>query len=275
MEPVALGLVLASAAVHAAWNAVLKREADPEAAGAWIVGGAAAISAALSLASAEGLPTAASLPWVAASAGVEAAYFVTLTRALTALPLGTAYGVSRGGGQLVTWPVSMVWQGEVAGPWTLGAAGLLVAGLLARVTRPLAGPGLGWALACALAIGLYPLTYKQALATGAPPFALFALSLGGALPAQLAALGGARTARLAGAARGRAGRLSLAAAACAASFLLFLLALDRAGAGRASAMRNTSIVFATVLGRLQGEVLDGRAALAALAITLGAIGLAG
>lgn len=264
-------LVLGSAAVHAGWNAVLKRQPDPEAASLVIVAGAASISAALALGLGESAPPPASWPWIGGSALVEAAYFVTLTRALAALPLGTAYGVSRGGGQLVTWPVSAAWQGERAGAVTLFGAALLVAGLFARVRRPVVGPGLAWAAACAVAIGLYPLTYKQALATGAPPFTLFAASLGGALPVQALLLGGARGVRLRAAWHGRHAVLALAAAACAASFLLFLLALDRAGAGRASAIRNTSIVFATALGALQGETLDRRGALAVAAITAGAV----
>lgn len=268
MPTLALLLVLASAVVHAGWNAVLKRQPDPEAAAVLLVGLAAAMSAALGAVTGELLPPRGAWGWIAASGAIEAAYFVALARALARLPLGTAYGLSRGGGQLVTWPVALA-TGEPASPVTLVGAAVLAAGLVARVRLPADARGLLWAGACAAAIGLYPLTYKQALSAGAPPFGLFALSLAGALPLQLVALGG--PGRLRDAGRGRAVLLLCAAALCAASFLAYLGALSLAGAGRTSALRNLSIVFATALGVAQGEALDRRTALGAALITVGAI----
>jgi drug/metabolite transporter (DMT)-like permease len=265
----ALSLVVVSAVVHAGWNALVKRHPDPEAAAIVVVAGAAACAALGSVATGEGPPPAAAWPWVLASGGVEAVYFVALGRALARLPLGTAYGVSRGGGQLVTWPVSVVWLGEPVSGLALGGAAVLVAGLAARVRPPFDRAGLGWATACALAIGAYPLTYQQALRAGAPHFVLFTVSLVVALPVQLALLGS--VARLRAASSGHGPRLALAAIACAASFLLFLAALGLGGAGRASAVRNVSIAVATALGAASGEVLDRRALAGAALITLGAV----
>ncbi len=270
MPGVAILLVVVSAIVHAGWNAIVKRQADPEAAAALVVVGAAACSAALGALAGEGIPGSA-WPWVLASGVVEGVYFVTLGRALARLPLGTAYGVSRGGGQLVTWPVSVGWLGEPVSAVAVAGAGILVAGLAARVRRPWHGDGLAWAAGCALAIGAYPLTYQQALRAGAPPYLLFTLSLLLALPVQLLGLGPSAASRLRAAAAGRGGALAVAAVACAASFLLFLAALSLGGAGRASAVRNTSIAFATVFGAWSGEALDRRAWLAAGAITAGAV----
>ena len=268
MPTLALVLVLASAVVHAGWNAVLKRQPDPEAAAVLLVGLAAGMSAILGAVTGELLPPAAAWGWIVASGAIEAVYFVALARALARLPLGTAYGLSRGGGQLVTWPVALA-LGETASPVALVGAGILAGGLVARVRLPADGRGLVWAVVCAAAIGAYPLTYKQALSAGAPAFGLFALSLGAALPLQLLALGG--TARLREAGRGRATLLVGTAALCAASFLAYLGALSLAGAGRTSALRNLSIVFATALGVAQGERLDRRTALGAAMITVGAI----
>lgn len=270
MTALAVGLVLASAVVHAAWNAALKGHPDPEAAALAVVGGAALASALLALR--EPLPPAGAAAWILASGAVEAVYFVTLGRALAALPLGTAYGVSRGGGQLVTWPVSALLLGEPAGPLALAGAGLLVGGLLARAGTAGATPrGLAWAGGCALAIGAYPLTYQQGLRAGVPHALLFTGSLAVAWPLQLLLLGPGRGPRLRAALAGRGPALALAALGCAASFLLFLVALGTAGAGRASAVRNTSIAFATLFGAWAGEPLDRRAVLGAAAITVGAI----
>jgi drug/metabolite transporter (DMT)-like permease len=263
-------LVLASALTHALWNAAIKRLDDPEAGALLIVAGAGLVSAALALASGKGLPPLESLPWVLASGGVEGLYFVTLTRALSRLPLGTAYGLTRGGGQLVTWPVSVMWMGERAGPVAVLGASVLIAGLWMRVRAPFDRVGLGWSALCAVAIGFYPISYKMALHTGSPPFVLFAASMALSLPLQWLALGPQRGGRVRAAAS-RRGLLAGAAVACAASFLLFLLALGLGDAGRASAVRNVSIAFATVLGAWSGESLDARAWWAAAAITVGAV----
>ena len=263
--------VLISALLHAAWNAGVKRTGDPEAAALGVVAGAAAISGAAAAVEGAWLPLAAA-PWTVASGIVEAVYFVALSRALARLPLGTAYGLSRGGGQLVTWPVSIAAFAEPVTAWTAGGALLLAAGLFGRVRPPFDGRGVAWAAACALAIGAYPLTYKQALRGGAPHELLFFLSLAVALPVQAVALADPR--RVWGLRR-QAPTLLLSAAACAASFLLFLHALDLDHAGRVSALRNTSIAFATVFGALAGERVDRRAWAAAIAITVGAIAISG
>ena len=112
MTSVALVAVLVSAALHASWNAMLKSTADPSASAALFVAGAAGLSGVLALALGGTLP-AASWPGVIGSGLVEAVYFVTLSQALMRLPLGTAYGIARGGGQVVTWPVSALLFHEV------------------------------------------------------------------------------------------------------------------------------------------------------------------
>lgn len=273
MPALAIAYVLVSAFTHAAWNAGLKRAADPAAAAVWIVAGAAAVSGALAVAGGAWVLPAPSWGWVLASAAVEAVYFVTLAGALARLPLGTAYGVARGGGQLVTWPISMVLLREAASASALLGAGLVTVGLLASARPHGVTPrGLGWALACAVAIGVYPVTYKGALATGAPEAALFAASLALSLPVQVLALGGDAAGRLR-AARGR--WLAAGALLCAVSFLSFLGALSLGGAGRASAMRNVSVLFALLFSAIGGDRPTPRAILGAAAIVVGAALVAG
>ncbi len=267
-------LVLLSAALHACWNAGVKAHPDPEAATVGLVAGAAGFSTLAAIAAQNPWPPAGAWPWIVVCGVVEALYFATLTRALARLPLGAAYAVSRGGGQLVTWPISVLWFGERAGFASLASAATVVVGLFLRARPPLSTSGLAWALACALTIGTYPLTYQVALATGAPPFVLFSLSLLLSLPLQFVALGAGRFTRVRTAATLRPVLLLVGAAACAASFLLFLAALGLDGAGRTSALRNVSVVFATLLGAAQGELLDRTAVISAGLITLGAIGIA-
>ena len=79
---------------------MLKSTADPAASAALFVAGAASLSGVLAVGLGGTLP-AASWPGVVGSGLVEAVYFVTLSQALQRLPLGTAYGIARGGGQVV------------------------------------------------------------------------------------------------------------------------------------------------------------------------------
>lgn len=271
MSTISTSLVLASAVVHATWNDVVKRQPDPAGSAVPVVVGACALSVLAALASGEASPATQSWPWVLASGAVEGVYFVTLARALARLPLGTAYGVSRGGGQLVTWPVSVAALGEPATAPALSGAAVLVLGLAARVRPPFDRAGLGWAAGCAVAIGAYPLTYQAALRAGAGPFWLFAASLLVSLPVQVAALGADAPGRVRAAVRAAPSLHALAAVACAASFLLFLAALAVDGAGRASAVRNVSIPIATALGIRRGESADRRALTGAALVTAGAV----
>lgn len=270
MSAAALVAVLLSAVLHASWNALLKRAADAPATAAWFVGGAAMISGVGGLLRADGIPHAA---WTATlgSGLVEAAYFVTLGAALTRLPLGTAYAVARGGGQLLTWPIAVWWLAEQPTSPAIVGALLVTLGLAAtaRAGRPDPG-GLLWAFACAVTIGAYPVTYKAALAAGAEEAALFATSLAVSLPLQIAALGPGRRRRLSDAWNDGRSAIILGSALCAASFLAFLVALDLGGAGRASALRNVSVLVAAALGWWSGEPTGRRTAFAAVAIAGGA-----
>src|SRR5262245_9804526 len=110
-------LVLASAFLHAAWNALLKRERDKDVAGVVVVAIAtlAALVVAGAVAGATGrLPFGdrAALAWSLGAGLFEGGYFITLVMALERAPLGTVYTVSRGGAILAVWPVSALWLGE-------------------------------------------------------------------------------------------------------------------------------------------------------------------
>ncbi len=275
MTAVALVAVLVSAALHASWNAMLKSTADPSAAAALFVAGAAMLSGVLALALGGTLPPP-SWPGVVGSGLIEAVYFVTLSQALQRLPLGTAYGLARGGGQVVTWPVSALVFHEVIDARSATGAVLVGVGLVSTVFDGGRGAGLLWAGACAFTIGLYPLSYKLALENGAHEAALFTASLLLALPLQVLFLDrNNRIARLRAALAANPRLVAVGSVLCAVSFLTFLVALERGGAGRASALRNTSVLFAAGIGWWRGDPLSTRAILAYLAIVVGAVLVAG
>jgi drug/metabolite transporter (DMT)-like permease len=257
MEPIVASLIVASAFLHALWSAALKLQADREAATVAILVVAIAIpAAALWAGSGSAFPVTAGLAWSLAAGLCEGGYFVTLVLGLRDAPLGVVYAISRGGAVAAIWPVSAIWLGEAITTRSVAGAVVLSAGLvlvgLERSGRT-STRGVLWAGLCALFIAAYHLCYKCALATGAAPSAVFTSSLAVALPVNFARMGKGALARTLAAARARPLPILVAGVLCTGSFLLFLLALSRGGAGAAATLRNTSVVFALLLAWLIGE----------------------
>jgi multidrug transporter EmrE-like cation transporter len=133
-----VALVLVSAFLHAAWNALLRLEPDKDRG----LVGAICVAATFSCVIAGVRWTLGAVPftsWESAGytglAGLfEAVYFATLARALERGRLGPVYTVSRGGAVLVVWPASIALFGETATiTSSIGSAivlgGLMLAGL--------------------------------------------------------------------------------------------------------------------------------------------------
>jgi uncharacterized membrane protein len=265
--------LLASAFLHAAWNALVKREREPQGAVLGVLAAALVFSAALALAfPGAGLPTRAALLWGVGAGVFEAVYFVTLGEALVRASYGAVYAIARGGALLLVWPVAVLALREpftarsAAGAALVGAGVVLVA--VAGRERATRG-GLAFAVACAASIAGYHVCYGLALAAGAAPAPLFALAFAVALPpVWLQARLSGRVA--AGLDRRAVVRLSAAGALATASFLLFLVGLSSSGAGVALTLRNTSVVFAQLLAAALGEALPRRQLLGAGLVVAGA-----
>jgi drug/metabolite transporter (DMT)-like permease len=257
---VVAALVLLSALLHALWNAVLKKQKDKDTAGAAVVSVCAAVAVATAILSwaisgATPFPHPAGLAWSVGAGLFEAAYFILLVLALERAALAAAYTVSRGVAILAVWPISIAFLAEpITAPALLGSA-LLCVGLVASGGGRAGGSARGIALAvvCGFAIAGYHLCYKQALEAGGEPTAIFAVALGLAAPLNVARLGRARFPALGRALRARPLLLGSLGAMTAASFLVLLVALGRGGAGFVLTLRNTSIVFAALIGWLLGE----------------------
>jgi len=133
MDPVVFAAVLAAAAMHAGWNAVVKISLDP-------------LLSVVLIALAAGLVSAACLPfvpvpqgtvwyWIATSVVLHAGYKLFLVRAYRAGELGQVYPLARGAAPLIVGTVSVAFLGEALGPYqTLGVV-VLVAGVWAMAFR--------------------------------------------------------------------------------------------------------------------------------------------
>jgi drug/metabolite transporter (DMT)-like permease len=211
------------------------------------------------------------LAWSLGAGLFEAGYFVTLVMALERAPLGLVYTVSRGGAILAVWPVSALWLGEPITAMTVAGSSLLAGGLvLAGLERGGRAPGVGLACLCAGFIAGYHLCYKQAMAGEPSAPAVFAVALAVALPINILRLAPARRSALVTELRARPVPLLGYGLVCAASFLVFLVALADAGAGLVLTLRNTSILWAVLFGWLLGEAIGRRKLGGVLLVAAGA-----
>ncbi len=251
----AVAWVIASAFLHAGWNALVRREAQVRSSTILVlILATAGAFAAVAVRGAPWMPAPA-LKWALGSALCEGLYAIGLARALEAAPLGLAYSVSRGTALLWVWPLSVVFQSEPVSALGAFASLLVLFGVVAAGSRPgelrISG-GFGWALLAGVGAGFSNPCIRQALVEGADPLQVFALSLGvGLLPA-VATLG-VPAPRLLELLRSRWQTLGLAAVLCFGSYALFLVALQAEGAAHATTLRNSSIVFALLLSWQMGE----------------------
>ena len=255
-------LVLLSAFLHAAWNALLRVETEKDRSMVAATVFAAVFAAVVTgIRWAIGQPPFASLTglgWTVIAGVFEAIYFATLAAAMTRGTLGTVYTISRGGAVLLLWPLSVLWFAEVA---TLGStlgsalvvAGLALSGL--EVGRRGSDPrgALRWAVICAASIAGYHLGYKAALRDGVNPSACFAVALGVAAGINVIRLGGAGRREMVARIRARGSRLAVMGLLCAGSFLLLMESLAVGGSGFVLTLRNTSVLFAAAMAWWIGE----------------------
>jgi drug/metabolite transporter (DMT)-like permease len=259
----ALALTLAAAVLHAGWNVLLRGSDDVEA--------RTAVVLALSLvlfapaAAATWSVSWAVAPYVAASAALEGAYFALLVAAYRRRELSVVYPVARGSAPpLVLLGTALVLgrhvsAGAAAGVCLVAAGVLLVRG----VRRGAEGALVALAVGCAIAG--YTLVDKDGLRHAA---ALAYLELVLA-PVGLFALPAVAMRRGVAALRAELRpATALTAAASFGAYALVLAALRRAPAPDVAAVRETSVVLATLLAavllheRVGPERLAGAAAVA-------------
>lgn len=277
-------LVLASALLHALWNAGLRLEPDKDRAVVLAIAIATVVAGLVAAwrGATSGPPfaTGASAWWTVVAGAAEAVYFVGLARALSLGPLGPVYTVSRGGAVLVVWPASMALWSE---PLTLGGvvgstvllAGLVVAGVEGGGVKRRLSAAMAWAVACAVCIAGYHLAYKAALDGGGDPPAVFAVSLAVATALNLVRLGKTGRREALAVFANRWPRLLLIGTICSVAFLLLLWGFSvGGGAGMVLTLRNTSVVFATVFAAMIGDRPSRRHVMGAGLVATGAIVLA-
>jgi drug/metabolite transporter (DMT)-like permease len=267
----ALLLALAAAVVHAGWNLLLARARDPEAATA--VAMLASVVVFAPVAALTWDVDADVAPYAVASSCLQLAYFGLLAAAYAAAELSVVYPLARGLAPVLVLVVGVVALGTSTTPTqTLGVL-LVGAGVVAiRGLRRVAGSGVAFGLVIACCIAGYTLVDKRALDHAAPLPYLELVMVGPAVVYACVLALRRGTPAL---------RAELNAPALVAgiggftAYLLVLLALERASAASVAAVRETSVVIATVLAApVLGERV-GRARVAGAVLVVVGIALLG
>ncbi len=262
-------LALASAGLHAAWNLVAKRSADPLIAlwGQFFVGG---LICTVALVATGGLP-AVGWGWAAASGAVHLPYLVALALAYRLSDFSVAYPLARGGGALLAGIAGILLLGDDVNGWTMAAVVTVVAGmvLLAAGARP---NGIRAALFVAVTIGVYTtIDSHGARSAASDRYALAVFVAGGfALTVYGAATG--RTGDMAAALRSSWRQYVVTAVMSVVTYGLVLAAVRRAPVGYVAALRESSVLVAAFLGwRYLDEHSMRRRAVAASVILAGLV----
>jgi drug/metabolite transporter (DMT)-like permease len=274
--PVTLA-VLAGAALHAVWNALVKSSADTQLDTVAISTGAGVIGLAVALA----LPAPAreAWPWLAASAIVHIAYFWLLAGAYRWGDLSFSYPIMRGGGPVIVAIAGALLLGEVLPPAeTLGVA-LICAGVLAFASHPSSDPerlrrSLAYALGNAAVVASYTLIDAQGVRASGAALA-YAAWFFVANGVAIACFGTVRRGSAVGAYLARHWRRAALGGACTiGSYGIALWAMTQAPVALVAALRETSVIFGAALGALLlRERLSRRRLVATGAVLCGLVAL--
>lgn len=272
MSAVAVGLALVAAILHASWNAFLRTGADR----LWSITVMSLTGSiiTLPLLFLVPIPGAAAWPYILLSSGLQVGYSLFLVAAYRQGQLGQVYPIVRGTVPLLVTLGGFLFFGEVLGPWqTLGVL-LIATGIMSLSlgkTRA-ATSSILFALTTGLIIACYSTVDSRGVKLVELPvaYALWVLFLFGIMitiafaltrrglaidlqsPLTWKAAGGGVVAMLA--------------------YGLVVVAYAYAPAGLVTAVRETSVVFAVLIGALMlGEPLTVRRLLACVVVAGGAI----
>ncbi|TFH24296.1 MAG: EamA family transporter [Myxococcales bacterium] len=272
MEWTLVGLVLLSALLHASWNAVTKASRDPllnisvvSCTGALVAGTAAIFLP---------LPARAAWPYLAATTLVHFVYQIVLVRAYTLGDLSQVYPIARGLAPLGVALLAALTAGEM--PATMQAIGLVLAsGAIASLGIPAAGTSptaTRSAVLTAVLISAYTTLDGLGVRCAGSPFSyaawvlwLYAIPI--AVTAAIVRRGAVVDFLRSEGARAAAGGLM-----AIVGYTVVLWALSQGPMAAVAALRETSVIFATLVGVcMLGERFGRRRILASIALAAGLI----
>ena len=258
--------VLGAALLHASWNALLKSGRDPLLDTALVAVAGSVLGVAL--ATVVPLPARESWPYIAASALIHIGYYTALAGAYRAGDLSHGYPIMRGAAPLLTALASAMAFGEALSLTAWAGTLLICCGVLSLglVGGHASGRATAWALANAVIICLYTLADAAGVrASGNAVSYVVWLFVFQGLPFGLGVLAWKHRALLEHAAR-HWHRAAFGALLSGVSYGVALWAMTQAPVAIVAALRETSVIFAAVLGAWLLKEPFGAARLAGTAI---------
>ena len=161
MDTLVFFAVLAAAACHAGWNALLKLKLEPVVATALVATASGLVV--IPFAFMTGLPNIEAWPYLVASVIIHIGYYLTLAEAYRLGDLGQVYPIARGSAPLMTAALATFWLGENLGVYGWAGIIVLASGILllalrgGRVAQPFDFRSVGFALLTSLTITAYTL----------------------------------------------------------------------------------------------------------------------
>jgi uncharacterized membrane protein len=269
-------LVLGAAVMHASWNAVVKNAADSLVMQAVII----LVSAGLALPFALALPFPGLETWgyILAGTFVHGFYFAYLVKAYEIGDFGHVYPVARGTGPMIVAVVAATFLGEALTIAQYAGVALVSLGILSlALTAPGAGGtrALRYALAVGLTIATYTIIDGLGSRSGPEPFSFIAwLLVLSVVPIGGLALWRRGLANTVAAARAQPWRGLAAGTVCGLAYTIVLWAYSEGALATVAALRETSVIFAALIGAiLFGEPFGGRRILAASVVAAGVIAI--
>jgi drug/metabolite transporter (DMT)-like permease len=266
-------LAFAAAWLHAGGNVFLGRRREPEAAVALVL--LVGVVAFAPVAALTWHVDAEAVPYIVASALFELAYFASLAAAYRAADVGLVYPIARGSAPVLALAGAVVILGASTSPAQIAGVAAVTGGILlvrgVGVSQAASDRrGVTLALLTGVFIAGYTLVDKEGLHhAGAIPYIELVL-VGPAVVYALVVLER----------RGREAfreeasvRLAVVAILLFGTYVLVLLALREAPAASVSAVRETSVVIATVLAALAAHERLRRGRLAGASLVAGGIAL--
>jgi drug/metabolite transporter (DMT)-like permease len=251
MDPIHVAAALASAVLHAGWNAAIKASRNPTQAATAQMGIAALIG--LPALWWTGLPAAESWPWIVLSTGLNTLTVPAMLRAYALGGFGIVYPVIRAIAVLLIVPLAALVAGEHVGHFALAgiaviAASLLTLALDATRARGASLQALAWTLAAGLGTAAYVICDARGVRASGSPWAYgIVVSLTNAAAMLM------RQRRALPSAADLPGIMRVAipaGLASMASYLLILWVFNQAPIAPSAALRDTSALFAIIIATL-------------------------
>ena len=275
MSPFIIGLVLLAALLHASWNAMAKSGGTPQ----FSIASYRLISAfcCLPLLFLFPLPLAASWPMLLASAIIHTAYYLTLSMSYRTGDLSQVYPLFRGLAPVLVVVGAALFANEYLPAGAMIGIGLVSAGLISitfagGAVGKIPAAALRWGLATSVLIAAYTVADGIGVRAAGNPFSyiiwLFVLE---PIPIGLWLLVRDRAGWF-GYMRAKPGKITAGALAAATAYAMVIYAMSVAPMAMVSSLRETSVIFAALIGTLMFHEPFGRQRIiAAILVCIGVV----